>query len=242
MTDRVTAALERAKARLAEMNAAKEQKLTAQQTAISQAMTKMVIPSLHTKGWAIDNSVEWNAEQLDAINAGLAGKSFCLIGAAGTGKTTTLKGVIQSLLKNNLVPAIQGMKETKWLKGGTPGLVLCSFTNMAVRQIAKHFSGDITCITIHKLLEFAPVVYEVEDAATGETKKTMKFEPSRHRNNPLPRELKTIVVDESSMVDCALFELLLDALPNPAAVQFVFLGDLNQLPPVYGGPILGRSC
>lgn len=235
------AAIARAKLRMAELKKIKEKELETQKTQIAAAMHSMAIPSLHTKGWQIDTSVDWNGEQLQAINAGLAGKSFCLIGAAGTGKTTTLKGIIYSLLKNELVPPIQGMKETKWLVGGTPGLVLCSFTNMAVRQIAKHFSNDITCITIHKLLEFAPVKYTVEDPTTGEEKTTMRFEPSRHAGNPLPRELKTIVVDESSMVDTDLFDLLLDALPNPAAVQFIFLGDLNQLPPVYGGPILGRK-
>lgn len=234
------AAIERAKLRVAELRKQQEQKLAVQKSQIAQAMHTMVIPSLHTKGWKMDDSVDWNGEQQQAINAGLAGKSFCLIGAAGTGKTTTLKGIIYSLLKNELVPPIQGMKETKWLKGGTPGIVLCSFTNMAVRQIAKHFSGDITCITIHKLLEFAPVKYTVL-GADGEEKTTMRFEPSRHAGNPLPRELKTIVVDEASMVDTDLFDLLLAALPNPAAVQFIFLGDLNQLPPVYGGPILGRK-
>jgi ATP-dependent exoDNAse (exonuclease V) alpha subunit len=234
-------AIARAKARLAEIKAAADAAKKVQETAIVSAMKEMVVPSLHTKGWRIDTSVDWNEEQQQAINAGLAGKSFCLIGAAGTGKTTTLKGVIYSLLMNNIVPPIPEVDATKYLKGGTPGLVLCSFTNMAVRQIAKHFTGDVTCVTIHKLLEFAPVQYEVEDPATGETVRKMKFEPSRHRGNPLPRELKTIVVDESSMVDCDLFDLLLDALPNPSAVQFIFLGDLNQLPPVYGGPILGRK-
>ena len=241
MTFDPNSAIEKAKARLAEIKKQQEEKKKLQQTAITQAMQSMSVPSLHTKGWKIDNSVEWNDEQMQAINAGLAGKSFCLIGAAGTGKTTTLKGIIYSLLANELVPPIPLGRSTKYLHAGTPGLVLCSFTNMAVRQIAKHFSGDITCVTIHKLLEFQPVRYTVEDPTTGEEKVTMRFEPSRHHGNPLPRELKTIVVDESSMVDTDLFELLIDALPNPSAVQFIFLGDLNQLPPVYGGPILGRK-
>lgn len=234
------AAIEKAKERLAALKKQDVDKVAAVQNQITAAIHTMNVPSLHLKGWRLDDSVDWNAEQLAAINAGLAGKSFCLIGAAGTGKTTTLKGIIHSLLMNNVVPAIQGQHETKWLKGGTPGIVLTSFTNMAVRQIAKHFTADITCITIHKLLEFAPVRYTVEDDKGNEINK-MVFEPSRHGGNPLPRELKTIVIDESSMVDVDLFGKLLDALPNPHAVQFIFLGDLNQLPPVYGGPILGKK-
>jgi ATP-dependent exoDNAse (exonuclease V) alpha subunit len=43
------------------------------------------------------------------------------------------------------------------------------------------------------------------------------------------------------MVSLELYQLLVDALPYPARVQFIFLGDLNQLPPVYGHPVLGQK-
>lgn len=200
----------------------------------------MEIPSLISHGLQYDTSVAWNAKQLDAINAVAGGKSFCLIGPAGSGKTTTEKGIVYTLLKNSMVPMIQAGKSTKWLPAGTPGIAMVSFTNMAVRQTAKHFSGDVNCITIHKLLEFGPVYYEVS-GPDGLPIKKMRFEPQRNKFNTLPRELKIIMVDESSMVDCDLFQLLIDALPDPGAVQFIFLGDLNQLPPVYGGPILGKK-
>jgi ATP-dependent exoDNAse (exonuclease V) alpha subunit len=232
-------AIERAKLRLIEI---KQQAAARKHTEESRilAATSFDVPSLSSKGWSIDNSVPWNEEQLRAINMGLSRKTFCLIGAAGTGKTTTLKGVVYSLLRNNLIPPIHADRSTKRLAPGTPGIVLVSFTNMAVRQVAKHFSGDITCVTIHKLLEYVPVRYEAVNEQ-GEQITKMEFQPSRNKGNPLPPELTTIVVDESSMVDCDLFQKLLDALPNPQAVQFIFLGDLNQLPPVYGGPILGKK-
>lgn len=230
----------KAKARLAERKAEEAAKKAEQEAQILKS-TVINVPSLSRLGWKIDDSANWNERQTDAINMGLARKDFCLIGAAGTGKTTTLRGIIRSLLKNDLIPMLQDFEATKWLKAGTPGIVLCSFTNMAVRQIAKNFTDDpITCVTIHKLLEFAPTIYEVENE-DGSISKKMVFEPSKNRFNKLPRSLKTIVVDESSMVDIALFELLLDALPDISAVQFIFLGDLNQLPPVYGGPILGKK-
>lgn len=229
-----------ARLRLDSIRAEKEQKLKEQEAVIFKH-TVLNVPSLSKLGWYIDDSADWNTEQITAINMGLSKKTFCLIGAAGTGKTTTLRGIIRSLLRNELVPILQPWEATKWLMPGTPGIVLCSFTNMAVRQIAKNFTGDpITCITIHKLLEFAPVKYTVTNEK-GEEVIKMVFEPQRNRFNPLPRNLKTIVIDESSMVDCALFDLLINALPDPTAVQFIFLGDLNQLPPVYGGPILGKK-
>lgn len=211
-----------------------------QQEAALLANKTLAVPSLTQNGLQYDTSRDWNAEQMQAINAGLAGKSFCLIGAAGTGKTSVEKGIVYSLLKNNMLPTIKAGRSTKWLYAGVPGVVLVSFTNMAVRQIAKHFSNDITCITIHKLLEYEPHYYVVTNDK-GEDVNKMEFRPSRNRMNPLPSELKTIIVDESSMVDCDLFDKLIEALPHPEAVQFIFLGDLNQLPPVYGGPILGKK-
>ena len=232
-------AIEKAKLRLASIKKLEQYKKTNLEREL-MARTQVVVPSLSSFGWKIDNSVDWNKEQLTAINMGLSRKDFCLIGAAGTGKTTTLKGVVYSLLGNNLIPPIPADASTKWLRAGTPGIVLVSFTNMAVRQVAKHFSGDITCITIHKLLEYQPIYYEAANEK-GEIIKKMEFVPSRDRLNPLPRQLTTIVVDESSMVDCALFDKLVAALPDPSSVQFIFLGDLNQLPPVYGGPILGKK-
>jgi ATP-dependent exoDNAse (exonuclease V) alpha subunit len=232
-------AIERAKLRLIEIKQAAAAKKQAQESKLLAA-TNISVPALSSLGWMIDKSVPWNEEQLKAINMGLSRRNFCLIGPAGSGKTTTLKGVVYSLLGNNLMAPIHADRTTKWLKAGSPGLVLVSFTNMAVRQVAKHFSGDITCITIHKLLEYQPVKYEAVNDK-GEAVMKMEFVPSRNKQNPLPRELTTIVVDESSMVDCDLFNKLIDALPDPASVQFIFLGDLNQLPPVYGGPILGKK-
>jgi predicted SprT family Zn-dependent metalloprotease len=41
------------------------------------------------------------------------------------------------------------------------------------------------------------------------------------------------------MVDTELFAKVIDALPHPDQVQLIFLGDLYQLPPVYGRAVLG---
>jgi exodeoxyribonuclease V alpha subunit len=96
---------------------------------------------------------------------------------------------------------------------------------------------ESNCITIHKLLEYQPVYYEVVDPETGEEKKTMRFEPTRTQFRPLPSTIKTIIIDESSMVSVELFQLLVAALPH--TVQWIFLGDIQQLPPIFGSAILG---
>jgi ATP-dependent exoDNAse (exonuclease V) alpha subunit len=240
--EKTAAIIERARARLLEIAAAKKNAVATVTASLDAAKAagggsgSLLVPAL--SGWTIDRSREWNEQQTAAIHSFMAGKSFCLIGAAGTGKTSTLKGAVASATLNSLIPILE--TSTKHLSIGKPGIVLTSFTNMAVRQIAKHFSRDVTCVTIHKLLEFAPVYYEItkEDGTIG---KTMRFEPMRNRANPLPRKLYKIVVDESSMVEVALIKMLEDALPDPSAVQWIYLGDLNQLPPVYGQAILGKK-
>jgi exodeoxyribonuclease V alpha subunit len=93
------------------------------------------------------------------------------------------------------------------------------------------------CITIHKLLEYQPVPYEVYDEATCTYRMSMRFEPTRNKMNPLPSSIKTIVIDESSMVSVELFTQLSDACPHKP--QFIYIGDLQQLPPVFGSAILG---
>lgn len=177
----------------------------------------------------------WNPEQLDAISRAKRKESFCLIGAAGTGKTTTTREIAGALIRNNV--ALPLPRGTKYLQEGAPGVVAVSFTRRAVRNLRKALDGTgVTAITIHKLLEFAPVYYEVWDEAKKQMRTTMRFEPTRNASNPLPA-ISCIIYDESSMVSTQLYNLVQEALPRPA--QELFLGDLNQLPPVYGRAILG---
>lgn len=185
------------------------------------------------------NAITWNAEQQAFINLVSNGASAILIGAAGTGKTTTMNGSIQNLLRSKFFPAIES--DHKHLPQHTPGIVAISYTRRAVMNLRRAMPEELTenCITIHKLLEYQPVFYEVFDETSGEYKKTMKFEPNRNRFNPLPSTIRTIIIDESSMVSVDLFHKIYTALPDPSSVQFIFLGDIQQLPPVFGSAILG---
>lgn len=181
---------------------------------------------------------EYNEEQAAYIRLCLKGKDCILIGAAGTGKTT-VQGIVAHILLQ--AGKISPMREsTKYLIEGLPGIAVVSFTNKAVNNIRHKMPSDIQkhCVTIHKLLEFAPIWYEIEDPLKpGEFYKSMRFEPTKNKYNPLPSSLKLIVIEESSMVSTELYAMLLDALPHDP--QIVLLGDINQLPPVYGSAILG---
>ena len=182
--------------------------------------------------------ISYNSAQQSFVTLASSGQSCVLIGAAGTGKTTCMKGTTQALIQNGTVGILESGGH-KHLSSGSPGIVICAYTRRAVNNIRKNLSLDVqsNCITIHKLLEYQPTYYEVIDEATGDTKTKMCFEPARSQINPLPSSIRTIIFEESSMIGTDLYKEVINACPhNP---QLIFLGDIQQLPPVFGPAILG---
>jgi exodeoxyribonuclease V alpha subunit len=184
------------------------------------------------------NEITYNEQQLRFIELATTGKSCILIGAAGTGKTTCQRGAVTSIIQSGHAGILQSDGH-KILRDGTPGIVICSFTRRAVANIKRAISDDMknNCLTIHALLEYEPVYYEQYDAELGKDVKTMRFEPTRNSMRPLPSSINVCIIEESSMVSTELFQELKDALPPNC--QFIFLGDIQQLPPVFGSAILG---
>lgn len=187
------------------------------------------------------NVITYNAEQQQFIDLASSGKSCVLIGAAGTGKTTCSQGGIQAIIQAGRAPIVKDNLGHKHIPIGSVGVLIVAFTRRAVnnsrRVQAANFKSN--CITAHKLLEYAPEYFEVIDPETGNERRTMQFLPSRHENNKLPQEITTIIIEEASMLSVELFKQIVDALPNPSATQFIFIGDIQQLPPVFGSAILG---
>lgn len=183
--------------------------------------------------------IELNKEQQEAVRLATAGESFCLIGAAGTGKTTTVKAVIHALEQKG-IPSYSSDGHKHLKTSGTPGIVGCAFTRNAVTNLKKNMPMHMqaNCLTIHALLEYSPVFYENFDD-DGNLIRTRVFEPTRTINRPLSSSIKVIIIEEASMPSVELFLQLLDALHHQ--VQFIFIGDLNQLPPVMGTAILGYA-
>lgn len=183
-------------------------------------------------------AISYNEKQLRFVQLAACGESAVLIGAAGSGKTTCMRGVMQELITSGKAGILEADGH-KYLRDRTPGIVVVSFTRRAVSNIRKAVAEDMkhNCLTIHALLEYEPVYHDVWDPSTGETRKTMNFEPTRHEDRPLPASIRVCVIEEGSMVSVDLFEELRIALP--ANCQFIFLGDIQQLPPVFGAAILG---
>lgn len=188
-----------------------------------------------TTGVAADVSL--NTRQQLFITTALSGEDVCLIGAAGTGKTTVVGKFIKQLTADGHLELLRS--ETKWLRSNVPGVLITSFTRKAVNNIRRAIPDELKphVLTMHKVLEFAPVFYEAFDTKENKIKKTMRFEPQRHALNPLPSTLTLVVYEESSMIGTDLYNLMSAAMPhNP---QEIFIGDIRQLPPIFGPAILG---
>ena len=183
------------------------------------------------------NQITYNDKQQSFITLAASGKSCCLIGAAGTGKTTAMKGTTQALIQSPRTGILQN-HDHKHLPHGVPGIVVCAYTRRATNNIRRNMDESMkgNCITIHKLLEYGPEYFQIIDS-DGNEKTSMRFQPSRNAMNPLPREITTLVFEESSMIGTSVYNEIIDALSHD--VQIIFLGDIQQLPPVFGPAVLG---
>jgi exodeoxyribonuclease V alpha subunit len=91
-------------------------------------------------------------------------------------------------------------------------IALCAPTGRAARRLEEATGHDAQ--TIHRMLEWMP-----------------GREPAFKPGHPLPVDL--VVVDESSMLNLRLTEVLLGGLAESTHV--VFVGDADQLPPIGAG-------
>lgn len=173
---------------------------------------------------------------------GLQGKSGCLIGPAGTGKTTTMKAVIRASIMSGRIPILPEDLEHKYLNGGLPGIYGGSFTRIATRNLRDNCPADIKANihTLHRLLEYEPEMVTVYDEVAKKDKNVRVFKPTRHSFRMLPEELKKYLLDESSMIGySSLFANLRKAIDPAAKAEMLFIGDIAQLPPVMDDAVLG---
>lgn len=188
--------------------------------------------------------------QLKALHGVLSNQVCCLVGAAGTGKTTVTRFVISELSKRlNTVhvvidegfdeegnPIAREEKETVAIAGA-------AFTGRAAQQMIKAVGNDfdIPIMTIHRLLGYAPTLVEVQewDPITKSTyvKTKRVFKPSYGKACKLPYKL--IILDEASMIGVLLFNELIDAIEPDCRI--ILIGDLHQLPPVMSKSVLGYA-
>lgn len=185
---------------------------------------------------------QWDDSQLKAIDRILSSQFSCLIGAAGSGKTTVVKEIVSRLESLGEIKPLTYARANGTTRE-TYNVSFVSFTGKAVEQLRKSIPPRLQCCceTIHSLLEYAPEMQEklvTREDGSVTTKESRVFVPRRTESVKLPQDI--IFIDESGMVGIDLWNNLWKALdktkPN---LKIVLIGDIYQLPAVIGKSILG---
>jgi hypothetical protein len=194
--------------------------------------------------WAIDRAGKrqpLDQYQRDAVNAVLSGQDCCIIGAAGSGKSTIMQVVIRELGKREHRTISYKLVGKAGAREDAPDFAIVAFTNTAVNGIrdklhqakeTRDFAGS-NILTMHGLVEMKPV----DEYSSKKEKMVRIFRPSRTKENPV--EVKFLAIEEASMAGVGpgqIANLVYDALGY--GVQIVLIGDINQLTPVGGKSIL----
>jgi exodeoxyribonuclease V alpha subunit len=151
-------------------------------------------------------------------------KMFCVIsGGPGTGKTTTVAGIL-ALLKEQA-----GSERLRIALAAPTGKAAAR-----LQETIKHAKEELNCREEVKaaIIEEASTLHRLLGTVHGSP--YFRF----NAENPLPAEV--VVVDESSMVDLALLSKLVQAIP--AEARLILLGDKDQLASVEAGAVLGDIC
>ncbi len=154
--------------------------------------------------------IKFGREQKLAIENSMNSRVSVITGGPGTGKTSSLACIIKILLDS-------GIHEDE--------IALCAPTGKAAKRMMESINGqlgtEMVATTVHTLLEVNPENPDLE---------TFFF----NKDNKLRK--RVIVVDEVSMLDLKMAYSLTSATMSTTKV--IFVGDIEQLPPVGAGYFL----
>lgn len=135
---------------------------------------------------------------------------FYYSGAAGTGKTTVMKSIIDELDLNR------------------DEYIACAYVGKAVLVLMQH---GLPATTIHSFIymPYTNVSYEIEVDEWGNPHRVKKVSSSFILRKYISNKIKLIFLDECGMVNDRMREDL-----QSFGVPIIMAGDQNQLPPVFG--------
>ncbi len=170
-----------------------------------------------------NEKAQTNWQFVAAISASL--NQFTIItGGPGTGKTTTVAKILAILYSQNpaLKVALAAPTGKAAARMGESLKNAMQNAHMNLNDAIKKGFETIVPSTIHRLLGYQPrSIYFKND-----------------QNNPVNYDV--VIIDESSMIDVALFAKLFLALGPQTKV--ILLGDKDQLASVEAGSLFGDLC
>ncbi len=132
-------------------------------------------------------------------------QSMYITGAAGTGKTHSLNELVSYCIDANI------------------SYIVCAFTHKACRVLANELPISSNILTLHKYLKKRPVV-------NSNAIKIRHIETSIQQGQPDKKSI--MFLDEFSMVGEKDYMDIIALQDSDNKMKVVYIGDLNQLPPV----------
>jgi exodeoxyribonuclease V alpha subunit len=185
-----------------------------------EALEQAIDAAQSAIGFALDGS------QRNSVRGILT--SYCpvhtITAGPGCGKTTIMEVVVRILEGKTKVVR---NPETEQFETVPYQIGFCAPTGKAAKVLnARIARFGLAALTIHNLLG-------VRGSSGGEDGESMGMFIHNYSN---PLDVDLLIVDETSMVDLALMQALMSAMPE--ASHIVFLGDPKQLPSVGPGACL----
>ena len=141
--------------------------------------------------------IQYEGNQITAIETAMKNNIMVLTGGPGTGKTTVTRGIIELLTS---------MCKT---------ILLTAPTGKAAKRLSELTGRQ--AFTIHRALGFNP--------ATGYAHNAL---------NPFMEDV--LIIDEASMINIMLMDMLIRAVAN--RMKVIIIGDIDQLPCIGSGNVL----
>ncbi|NNH37542.1 exodeoxyribonuclease V subunit alpha [Acinetobacter sp. ANC 4280] len=189
--------------------------------ALEQSLAQQVVRLKQQNIEAVDISAYpdllTDKHQIQALSMVAKQTLNIITGGPGTGKTYTLARIIavlnQAMPNIRIAMAAPTGKAAQRMKEALQN----SLNDEKLQDLVSDDLKQLNPITIHRLL------------GLGTT-----YQPRFHAKQPLPYDV--IVVDEASMLDLSLANMLLSAVPDHA--RLILLGDADQLAAVDVGSVL----